>query len=85
MNYFNNMLDIYLRKGASNLVDPVDGHPLVLVTQLVERLHHFAERHVKVFVGDGHVQIFFVFTLQQGTLLDSGDQILIFVKRRQRL
>lgn len=58
-------------------VDPRDGHPLVLVGEDLQRLNHFAECGVRIFVDDYLVEIFLVRALDSGTLFQCVLEILL--------
>lgn len=47
-----------------DLVDPVDRHPLMFMTQDFECVENLSEGCVEVFVNDHHVQILFVLSLE---------------------
>lgn len=59
------------------LVDPVDRHPLMFVTQDLEGVENLSEGCVEVFVHDHHVQILFVLSLKHRRLLHLIDQLII--------
>lgn len=63
----------FLESDFSYLVDPVNGHPLLLVAHLVEGLHHLPEGLIEVLIHDDHVEVFLVLPLDEAALLDGGN------------
>ncbi len=74
--------------GAANVgrsVDPLDGNPLRLGAERVQRVEELVEREVKVFVDDDDVNVFVVGTLEPGALLHRAPQVLVLDEGRERL
>lgn len=67
------------------VVDPIDGHPLVLHLQGVDRPNQRVEGLVVVAVDDRQVKVLFVLTLNAGTVIDRHLQVFVLVKLGQTL
>ena len=58
-------------------VDPINGHPLMLVSQNIQGIENLSEGLIKVFINDNHVQILFVLSLKHCRLFDLRYQLVI--------
>lgn len=61
------------------LVDPVDRHPLLLVTHLIQGLDHLTEGLIEILVDNYHVEVFAIFALDKAALLNRGNQIVVLL------
>lgn len=70
---------------SDELVNPRDGHPLVLIGEDLERFDHFAERGVRVFVDDDLVEIFLVRPLDARALLQRVFEIFFLGNQSEQI
>lgn len=56
----------------THLINPIDGHELLLVGQVLQRLDDLSERGIRIVINQNQVKVLFIFPLQQSALLHCG-------------
>lgn len=72
-------LEVFVIELHCALVDPVDGHPLLLMAHLFQGLDDLTEGLIEILVDDDHVKVFAILALNKAALLHSGNQVVVLL------